>query len=226
LQLGQASGQPDASIFFVAQHFQIRLEQGRLGEMDASIAEIVARQPGVAAFACLLAVTYTELGRNDEARALFERYAACAFQNIPRNVARLRSLTCMATVAAHLGDLVGAAVLYRLLAPYAEHVDEVAGLGAATVGHYLGILATTLGRFDEAENHFSTASASHARLGAPTWLARTRLEWSRMLLGRRGAGDTERARELLGQALTTARELGLANLERRTVALLGSDCHI
>ncbi|HKN40250.1 MAG TPA: hypothetical protein VJ456_14235 [Acidimicrobiia bacterium] len=41
-----------------------------------------------------------------------------------------------------------------------------------------------------------------------------------MLLARPGPRDAERARELLGNALTTARELGLGNVERRAVALL------
>lgn len=41
-----------------------------------------------------------------------------------------------------------------------------------------------------------------------------------MLLARRAAGDTKQARELLGQALVTARELGLAKLEQRAVTLL------
>jgi hypothetical protein len=44
-----------------------------------------------------------------------------------------------------------------------------------------------------------------------------------MLLGRAdGATSTDagRARDLLGRALTTARQLGLPNVERRTVKLL------
>ena len=41
-----------------------------------------------------------------------------------------------------------------------------------------------------------------------------------MLLARRAPGDTARTRELLGQPLATARELGLGNLEPRAVALL------
>lgn len=85
--------------------------------------------------------------------------------------------------------------------------------------HYLGLLATTIGRFDDAEARFA-AAATHERIQAPTWLARTRLEWARMLLVRRQPGDVERARELLGQALATARELGLGNIERQAVALL------
>jgi hypothetical protein len=52
------------------------------------------------------------------------------------------------------------------------------------------------------------------------WLARARLGWARMLLARREDGDAARAGELLDQALAIARELGLANIERRAVALV------
>jgi hypothetical protein len=41
-----------------------------------------------------------------------------------------------------------------------------------------------------------------------------------MLLAGGKPGDAERAHQLLGQALATARELGLAHVERRTLALL------
>jgi hypothetical protein len=41
-----------------------------------------------------------------------------------------------------------------------------------------------------------------------------------MLLIRQEPGDADRARELLRQARDTARELGLANVERRAVRLL------
>jgi hypothetical protein len=41
-----------------------------------------------------------------------------------------------------------------------------------------------------------------------------------MLLARRVPEDAQRARDLLGQALATARDLGLANVERHAVALL------
>jgi hypothetical protein len=82
------------------------------------------------------------------------------------------------------------------------------------------MLAATLGRFDHAEAHFATAAAIHERIGAPIWLARTRMEWARLLLARPQAGDADRARMLLGQALDTARQLGLANVERRAVQLL------
>jgi hypothetical protein len=82
-----------------------------------------------------------------------------------------------------------------------------------------GLLATTLRRFDEAESRFA-AAAVHERVGAVAWLARTRLEWARMLLARSGPGDPERAREVLDQALASARTFGLANIEHRATQLL------
>jgi hypothetical protein len=110
-----------------------------------------------------------------------------------------------------------------LVAPYS---DQVAGTGVWWIGsiaHFLGMLAATIGDFDEAEARFAGADEMHCRIGAPTWLARTRLEWARMLLTRRQPGDTDRTRELLGQALASARQLGLAKVERDAVALL-SEC--
>jgi len=93
---------------------------------------------------------------------------------------------------------------------------------SGSVSYYLGLLATTLGRFDETDSRFAAAEATHERIDTPSWLARTRLERARMLLTRHQPGDAERARELLRQALATARELGLANIERRAVELLSS----
>ena len=79
---------------------------------------------------------------------------------------------------------------------------------------------TTIGDWAEAEAHFAAAAATHERIGAPTWLARTRLEWARMLLLRRaGADDAERA-ATLRQALATARERVCRSIEREAVALL------
>lgn len=82
------------------------------------------------------------------------------------------------------------------------------------------MLATTLHRWDAAESHFVAAEAAHDDANAPAWLARTRLEWARMLLSRAQPRDAERARDLLEQALASARSFGLANIGRRATTLL------
>ena len=125
-----------------------------------------------------------------------------------------------AEVCAGVRDAERAAVLYGQLHPYRGLVATGGSLTPGSVDHYLGLLATVEGRFDQAGRHFEAAHASHEALAAPIWLARTRLEWARILLTSREPGYAERARDLLGQALATARELGLAKVERDAVALL------
>jgi hypothetical protein len=129
-------------------------------------------------------------------------------------------MTCLSVVAARLDDLERCTALHELIAPYRDQIAGVGPLWVGSVSHFLGLLTTTLGSFGDAEGHFSAAAATHARISAPTWLARTRLEWARMLLVRRRPGDAEHAQRLLGQAGATARELGLVNVERRATELL------
>jgi tetratricopeptide (TPR) repeat protein len=95
------------------------------------------------------------------------------------------------------------------------------GLGIGSVSYYLGLLASSMGALDEALARFAAAAAIDQRVGAPTWLARTRMGWARALLSRRAPGDAEQADHLLEQALDDARRLELAGVERRATTLLG-----
>jgi len=223
LALGESSGQPDARAYFRIQRFQIRFEQGRLDELESSLAKSVARHPEaheLPLLEAMLALVYAELDRDDQARLMLERLATSAPPYTKSQTVHV--LTSMAMVAAHLRDRSSAEVLYDPLLPYADLIDALGLPGWGAVAHHLALLAMLMDRFDEAEARFAAAEATHERIGAPTWLARTRLEWARMLLTRRLPGDIERAGELLGQALTAARLLGLQNVERRAVELLPS----
>jgi class 3 adenylate cyclase/tetratricopeptide (TPR) repeat protein len=220
LELGRTAGQPDAPVYFAAQQFLVRFEQGRLGEVEGLLTESSAYTPGYSLFPALLAQLYCELGREDMARAHFERLAASSFSALLLDVTWLRTVATCAAVASHLGDRARAAALHERLVPYPEHLPIAGGVALGSVGYHLGMLATTLGHFDEAEARFAAASDLHDRSRAPTWLARTLLEWARMLLTRGGAGDAQRAGELLGQTLATARGLSLAGVERQAVALI------
>jgi hypothetical protein len=86
--------------------------------------------------------------------------------------------------------------------------------------HHLGLLAATLGHWDRADDHLADAAAVHERMAARVYLTRTRLAWAATLLNRRRPGDGERADQLLGEAISAARELGLTNTERHAAALL------
>ncbi len=67
----------------------------------------------------------------------------------------------------------------------------------------------------EADSHFDQALAMNARMGAKPWLAHTQFQYARMLLARSVPGDVERARILLDDARTIARQLGMRSLETR-----------
>ena len=219
-ELGQATGQPDAAQYSAAHLFLIRLEQGRLGELQERLVERVAAAPRLPALRSYLALVLCEIDRPNEATEHFEWLAAENFTRIPRDAAWVLGIPTCAAVCASLGDRTRAPVLFHLLEPYASQFVFTAGGSLGAVAYYLALLATTSGDFDEAERRFAEAAATHERIGAPNWLARTRLEWARMLLSRGRPGDAEQAMELLRRTLTTARERGLANIERRTVALL------
>jgi tetratricopeptide (TPR) repeat protein len=223
LEIARAGGIPDGFQVYGAGLLWIRYEQDRLEELALLLQRAVARGRHNPLTPAALALTLCALGREDEARAVFERVAADDFASLPGNFVWLYGLCLASEACAQLGDSARAEVLHGRMAAYGHFMASAWAGAAGFVDLYLGLLATTLRRFDLAESHFASGERLAAGFPAPVWLGRTRLEWAGMLLTRRHPGDSQRARELLGQALTTARELGLANVERRAVALL-EDC--
>jgi len=217
--IAEASGQPDGPIWLANQWFDLRLPQGRVEEVLDLLSEVAGRWPNVPAVRAMLAWANCEVGRVDDARTLLDDLAAGGFGHPVDNV-YLRGLADCAAVCAALDDVAHASVLEPLLSPYADQIVTLTPAISGSVHYYLGLLATTVGDFDRAGSSFAAAEAVHARLGAPAWLARTRIDWARMLLRRRGPGDDTRARQLLSSALAPAVEHGWAGLERRAREVL------
>ena len=95
-----------------------------------------------------------------------------------------------------------AALLYEMFHPYADRV-LVGGVNAFCWGattHWLGMLAATMKRWNDAVGHFEAALETNARLGARPYLARSRHEYARMLIERNATGDTNKAKTLLTEA--------------------------
>ncbi len=111
-------------------------------------------------------------------------------------------------VAAAVGDHTAAQLLYERLAPWPSSVASTQSLVSGAVAHYLGHLATVLGRYDTAEAHFTQALAIHERLEAPFHIARTHLEWGRMLIARGQRDNAQVARAHLESALDLAQRYG------------------
>lgn len=221
LEVGLSAGYPDARQFFAVQMLAIRIVQGRQHELEDLLTEVVAECPALWGWQAALALVHCGLDRWAEARSVFDKMAADDFASCPYDFSWLSGMALSAELCAELGDVPGAAVLCRLLAPYADQFVTAGNVIChGSVARCLGRLAATVGSLDEADAYFATAAAAHARIGATAWLARTQLDWAALLLTRQGHGDVEVATELLGQALATARQLALGTVERRAVTLM------
>ncbi len=218
--IGRAAGLPDSFRTYGAQMFLLAIDRGGVGPMLDQLRQALNRPHLWPLNAIALAYALCEEDRSEEARLLFDQVAAHDFVALPFNVMWLYSMAMLAEVCADLGDRPRGARLYERLSPHRDLVAIGGPLALGSVHHALGRLASILGRYDDAQEHFAEAARMHTDFSAHVWLARTRLEWARMLLARRQAADAEQARELLDQALATAGELSLANVERRAVALL------
>ncbi len=201
--------------------FELRRTQGRLADVAPVLAQIAARD-AAAIWRPGLALLRVELGELDAARRLFEDLAAEDFATIPRDGRWPTCLAFLTETCVALGDAGRAAVLYRLLLPRAGR-NLVIGHGSGCPGaadRFLGLLATTMARWSDAERHFADAMALNVRTGARMPLAQTQHDLARMLLARGFPGDRARATDLLRQALGTAAERGLIALQRSAEALI------
>ena len=208
-------------IFSFARAFWPRTQQGRAGELEGTARLLAERVPG-SFFKSLYAVLLAEAGQIEAAARLFDGFAAQEFAYPRHNAAWILFEAECARLCAILGRADRVPLLRPMLENYANQlvVSGFAGWIGGSVSLYLGLLATTVGDWSDAEARFAAAAATHERIGAPTLLAYTRLEWARMLLARAEPKDGDRADEFLHQALATARELGLAKIEREAVGLL------
>src|SRR5919201_617242 len=194
--------------------------RGGLEELEPAIRELVADWPARPAFRCALAHLDARLGRRPEAQRALDDLTRDDCSALPFDQEWLYGMSLLAETAALLGDTDSAAVLYRLLVPWAafnaaDWPEAIRG----SVSRYLGILAATRRRWDEAGMHFEDAVEMNARMGARPWLAHTQHDYARMLLARGGPRDRDRAQEIIDEALASYRELGMQSYAARASAL-------
>ena len=193
-------------------------EQGRVAELEAMAARRVAAQPRRPLPRARLALARGALNQIDIARADLVDLTT-ALPGMQR-VQWMCVAGHLVELAAMLEDEQCAASLYEKFLPYSGQV--VAGMIACCLGsvdRHLGMAATVLGRWEEAEAHFEAALVIDTGMRSPPLLARTRYWYARMLATRPG-GDRQRATALADKARATAVELGMAFLADQADQLL------
>ena len=215
MSYGLAAQNPNAVLVPSAMLFVVLRDQGRLAELEAAVAGFADEFPVMAALRCGLALLLAELGRLDEARLRFEELAKHDFADIPRDATWFLSVAMLTETCAILGDNPRAALLYDLLYPYPERWATVVDTSFGSVARLLGLLATTLGRHDDAERYFAAATAIHTRSATSPWLARTHADHAAGLIQRGRRPDRGRAAALIHQARAIAADLGMDQLLHR-----------
>ncbi|HVE67346.1 MAG TPA: BTAD domain-containing putative transcriptional regulator [Solirubrobacteraceae bacterium] len=200
-------------------HFVLRREQGRLAEVEDTLRRSVHEYPALLRFRCALVHLYGELGREREARAAFDEVLSRDPRRHHLDAEWLFSMSLLADPCAFLGDREAAQMLYAVLLPYERlYAQAPVEVSFGSVARSLGVLATVLEHFDDAERHFDAAAETERAMRARPWLAHVHEDHARMLLRRGGPDDVARAGQLLEQAATTYRELGMDGYAARATA--------
>jgi DNA-binding CsgD family transcriptional regulator len=205
----------DASGTYGIQMFSLRREQGRLAELASVIRILAAADRQSGPWRPGLASLLVELGMESAAKRELARIAAEGLEPF-RESLWLASLTYITDACVALRDETVAALVHPELAALAGRNVMIGHLVAyyGAADRYLGMLAATVGEWEQAEQCFEQAIEANRTMGAMTWLAHTYYEYARMHFDR-GAEHRRRAEPLLADAERLAREIGMAALRNR-----------
>ncbi|MGI9023655.1 MAG: hypothetical protein ACR2HV_10605, partial [Acidimicrobiales bacterium] len=213
-RVARQAGLAAAERHCTVQLFGLRRAQDRVVELEA-LARSLAAAPtdggdSGATVACLLGL----LGRDGEARTALSRLALDGFAAVALDSRWLATMVELAELAATLDQKREAGGLYEMLLPHARlfAVEAEAADCHGSVSRSLGLLAHTLGRWDEADTHFRRAHDDNSAAGAPLLVAHTGRQWSALLRARDVGRDWERGLELLTEAEAVYRRLGVDRL--------------
>ncbi len=156
------------------------------------------------------------VGADAEAvRALVDRLPIDSYAKIPPTADWLPHICGAAEAVSFIDDRDRCQVLYELLAPHAHLPVFIGAHNSAALGscaRFVGRLAFVVDRLEDAARSFEQALVDNTRWGMRPSVARTQMDYARMLRKRGADGDAARARTLLEAALATAREIGMAKV--------------
>jgi class 3 adenylate cyclase len=220
--IGTEGAVPEATAVLGAQLIQIYGQSGRSDDLS-TMAELMAaaadENPGLPILRAGLALTYCDLGRDEEALGIIEGDFNDGFRRFPHDTTWAASLGVLAEVCVHFQRDDLAELLYGWLRPWNRQVFHARVSCQGPAAFHLASLATTLGHHESANLHFTEALEMGEGLGSPYWTARTQIEWAQLERISSGSG-TKRAEKMLATALDTANRFGFRFLIKRVEDLL------
>jgi tetratricopeptide (TPR) repeat protein len=225
------------------------LDAGRYEEAERLIQHANSIQPRSAATTIQRITVRRQRGQIDGLLELFEElprrghvltrshWIACLLETQPDDARRamegsivddvlnaplcLRGMAWLAEACFALGDATHAAALYPALLPHAEYnaMTPASDYTGGSVTYYLGLLATTMGHWAEAERHFVDSLRMNEQRGIRPYFAYTQYAYAAMLVQRGEPGDREHALDLVDQTLAGAKAMGMVKLANDALTL-------
>jgi DNA-binding SARP family transcriptional activator len=214
------SGFPSAALATTVMLGGAHTEQGRHAEVIPAAEQLLAEVPDRGYWAWL-ATAYHDVGRDSDARRIFDRYAADNWATVPKAWARALPLRHLAELCARFGDRDRATSFRPLVEPWAGQL-WIAGWATSLEGaadRALGQVDMARGNFEDAEAEFEAALALERHFGAAALTARTLYWYAQMLRTRNAGHDRVRAARVLDEALETTERLGMSVLHSQSEEL-------
>ena len=226
----KAKGTPNqvrvVKVMQAAQLAFIWRSQGRFEETIAMMDRAIQADPNITVRA-VRTNALAQLGRVDEARRDFAELTAVDLRTRQRAHTWLITIAHIAEASVVLGESTQFELLYELFSPYPDR-NVVAASGTAashgSASRYLGLLAMSLGRLDDAIAHYEQAIAMNERQRALPYLAYSQLELAEALVRRGRSADRSKAQALAAVSFESATRMGMHPLvadARTLVAKIG-----
>lgn len=174
VELGLASGQPDAMTYFAGMLMQIHMHRHDYTGIIPVARERLEAIPNLSAVRAVLVNFLCQAGELAEAEQLLTGMADDGF-TFDHDLVWLTSTALSAEAATLIGDRASARLLHDRLVPYAGQVITTRAYCIGPVGYYLGVAAAGLGDTQAAMAHFRTAVELSSGLRSPFHRARAML---------------------------------------------------
>jgi DNA-binding CsgD family transcriptional regulator len=210
--LGRRFQQPGIDAFYEAVLTSIRQMQGRMEETVERLERLARAFPAISSTRVMLTVALAYAGRQEDARTMVEQFVAGGFVAQPRDHLAVYNLAMLATACHLLDDRQLAITSYEMLLPHGPYNVRITRIGAGCIGsaqHYLGLLAMTMGRWDDAVDNLEAAVTANTRQGFLPPAIQSSHHLGRALVRRDREGDHRRGRSLIAEAQMAAARFGM-----------------
>ena len=214
LNLGALGGDLSYQLTRTLHRYGVFYEQLKLEMLEDEVRHLAETlRPGSMWF-CALANLCSQIGKEAEARNLFDSLATQNFSAVSPDFGWAVSLHHLAELCVRLQDAKRAAVLYRQLRSHDGRFVAFSWVAFhGPVSRDLALLAATADLEREATDHFESAIRSCQALGASLWTARVQCDYARFLVQRNRSQDREKALALRKRAASEAEKLDSPRLK-------------